>query len=390
MTNHERLCRTLQGQGTDRLMTWDYIDNDELLTRHGGYDPARRYEFTELLAINARAIKRVGLDMTRGIYNPARPWLNDKVATWVRFLGVDPADWEVSQTGGTGWISKRPFSDLKGLEKHLPRPPVFAEVAAWLKPLLSQINGVFEANDLVWVQGVEGPLSDAYIYTDMELFMTAVSDAPELISHIIDCMTEFSTCVARVYTECATSPLFFMGEDICHRTGPIISPAWLRSNALPRWRRILEPIRAKGFKFIFHTDGRYGPALPIILEELDADGLHPIERNGCNDIFDIREKYPHKFLLGNVCCSVTLPRGNAFDVEDETLELIERLGPKGRNFIGSSSEVHNLVPLVNTETMYHTVHEYGTYPINIERIRKRRQELAGCVKVKMKSRTKGE
>ena len=363
------------------MMTWDYIDNEEILTRHGGYDPARQYDFAELLDINARAIKKIGLDMTRGIYNPAHPWLNDKVANWVRFLGVDPADWKVSQCGGTGWISERPFSDLKGLEKHLPRPPVFEEVAAWLKPLLSQIKGVCDANDLVWVQGVEGPLSDTYIYTDMELFMMAVSDAPELIAHIIECMTQFSTCVARVYTECSTSPLFFMGEDICHRTGPIIGPAWLRANALPQWRRILEPIRAKGFEFIFHTDGRYGPALPLILEELDADGLHPIERNGCNDIFEIREKYPHKILFGNVCCSVTLPQGSVFDVEDETLELIERLGPQGRIFIGSSSEVHNLVPPENAETMYRIVHEYGTYPLNIERIRKRRQELANESKV---------
>jgi hypothetical protein len=380
MTNYERLCRILQGQSVDRLMTWDYIDNDAILTRHGGYDPAKQYTSDELLEINARAVKNVGLNMTRGIYNPVYPWLNVKVANWVRFLGVDPAVWQVSQTGGTGWISKRPFSDLRGLEKHLPRLPVYEEVAAWLKPLIAQVKEVFDRHDLVWVQGVEGPVSDAYIYTDMELFMMAVTDAPELIAHIVDCMAAFSTCVARAYTECATSPLFFMGEDICHRTGPIISPAWLRANALPQWRRIMEPIRAKGFKFIFHTDGRYGPALPLILEELDADGLHPIERNGCNDIFEIRQKYPDKFLFGNVCCSVTLPQGNVFDVENETLELIERLGPSARAFIGSSSEVHNLVPLENAETMYRTVHEYSTYPLDLDRIRKRRQEIAGKLK----------
>jgi hypothetical protein len=382
MTNYERLCRTLGGESVDRLMTWDYIDNDEILIRHGGYDPTREYEFAELLELNIRAVRKAGLDMTRGIYDPAHPWLNAKVASWVRFLGVDPAGWKVEQAGGTGWISKRPFSDLKGLEKHLPRPPVFEEVAAWFKPFLAQIKQVADANDLAWVQGVEGPLSDAYIYTDMELFMTAVSDAPELIAHVVDCMTQFSTGIARAYTEFSTSPLFFMGEDICHRTGPIISPAWLRANALPQWRRILEPLRAKGFKFVFHSDGRYGPALPVVLEDLDADGLHPIERNGCNDIFEIRRKYPAKFLFGNVCCSVTLPQGNEFDVEDETLEIIERMGPDRKNFIGSSSEVHNLVPLLNAETMYRTVHEYGTYPIDVERIRKRRQEIAGSLRTR--------
>jgi hypothetical protein len=32
--------------------------------------------------------------------------------------------------------------------------------------------------------------------------------------------------------------------------------------------------------------------------------------------------------------------------------------------------------------MYRTVHEYGTYPLNIERIQKRRREIAGRLKMK--------
>jgi hypothetical protein len=80
-------------------------------------------------------------------------------------------------------------------------------------------------------------------------------------------------------------------------------------------------------------------------------------------------------LFGNVCCAVTLPRGNIYDVEDETLELIEKIGPQGGILIGSSSEVHDLVPAENALTMYKTVHEYGTYPIDIEKIRKRREKI---------------
>jgi hypothetical protein len=192
----------------------------------------------------------------------------------------------------------------------------------------------------------------------------------------MDCTGKFSAYIAQIYAEHATSPLMFMGEDICCNTGPIISPRFLSQQAVPRWRWIQEPIRAKGYKFLFHTDGRYGAALPVILEEFDADGLHPIERCGCNDIFELQGRYPEKFFFGNVCCAETLPRGNTCDVEDETLELIEKLGPTRRVFIGSSSEVHDLVPPDHAETMYRTVHEYGVFPIDVERIRRRRQEIA--------------
>ena len=106
-----------------------------------------------------------------------------------------------------------------------------------------------------------------------------------------------------------------------------------------------------------------------------ADGLNPIERNGCNDIFEIRQAYPDKLLFGNVCCIHTLPHGTLGDVEDETLELIEKIGPQGGLFIGSSSEVHDAVPVENAAKMYGTVHEYGAYPIDVDRIATRRTEL---------------
>jgi uroporphyrinogen-III decarboxylase len=375
MTNLERLRKALAGEPVDRLLTWDFLDNEALLVKHGGYVRGTAYRFEDLVEMNARTFKAIGLDMTRFAYDPAHHWMGSKIGNWIRFFGMNPADWDVQQAGGTAWIAKRPFDDLKGLETHMPRRPRYEDVRAWLKPTVQCVKSAFDRHDLVWIGGVEGPLTDAYTFTDMQLFMLALYDAPELIGHVMDCAGEFSACMARVYAECPTAPLLFMGEDICGVSGPMFSPDLLRREALPRWRWIRDPIREKGHAFLFHTDGRYGAALPIILEELGADGLHPIERNGLNDIFEIHRRYPRTRLFGNVCCAVTLPFGNRYDVEDETLELIERIGPDGGLFIGSSSEVHDLVPVENAETLYRTVHEYGTFPIDVDRIRRRRSEI---------------
>jgi hypothetical protein len=123
------------------------------------------------------------------------------------------------------------------------------------------------------------------------------------------------------------------------------------------------------------------------MNELDADGLNPIERNNCNDIFEIRREYPHTLLFGNVCCMHTLPHGALADVEDETLELIEKIGPQRGIFIGSSSEVHDAVPVANAAQMYRIVHEYGVYPIDVERIRTRRAELRERGELKLRAAT---
>lgn len=375
MNNLERFKRAVNWEPIDRILTYDFTDCEPILVHYGGYQKGRKYSWEEIIEVNARAWKAIGLDVTRYVYDPASHWMGGKISNWIRFFGVDPGNWEVSQTGGTAWISKRPFTTLKELEKHMPKMPRYEEVRDWYAPVIRQLQEVLEEHDIVFIGAVEGPITDAYSYMDMELFSQAIYDAPELLSHIMDCTGMFSAYIARTYAENTRVPLLFMGEDIAGSAGPIFSPEFVRKEGLPRWKWITGPVKEKGMKFLFHTDGRYGEFLQVIFDDLQADGLNPIERNGCNDIFAIREAYPDKLLFGNVCCARTLPYGTPGDVEDETLEIIERIGPQGGIFIGSSSEVHDLVPLENTLTMYRTVHEYGTYPIDMERIRARRAAL---------------
>jgi len=363
-------------------LTYDFVVNRELLTRYGGYDESKKYSFEQIVEINAKTFKGIGLDVTHYIYDPAKSWMSSKIDNWGRFLGVKQDGWYVTKKGGTDWITKRPFSGLKELEKNMPELPKYEEVEKWYKPIIKHIKEVFDYYDLVFVGAVDGPVSDSYAYTGMEFFMTAIYDAPELVSRIMDCSAKLSAYIAQVFTMNASAPMLFMGEDIACDTGPIFSPKFITEQGLPRWRLISEPIKEKGFKFLFHSDGRYGELLPIIFNEFGADGLEPIERNGCNDIFEIRRQYPDKLLFGNVCCAVTLPEGNIYDVEDETLELIERIGPQGGILIGSSGEVGDLVSQENAETMYRTVHKYGTYPIDIDRVRKRRGEIRGKLRTR--------
>ncbi len=385
MNNLERFKKAINWEPVDRILTYDFVDSGPLIEQLGGYQPGNAYTWEEVMEINALSWKNAGLDITRSVYDPASHWMGGKIQNWIRFFHVDPGEWKVEQTGGTAWIAKRPFSTLSELEKHLPEKPVYEEVRAWYEPLIRQLQEVMSEHDIVYIGAVEGPFTDAYTYVDTELFCLGLYEAPELIAHIMDCCGLFSAHIARVYSEVSQVPLLFMGEDIATTTGPIFRPSMVRKEGLPRWRWIADPIHAAGMKFLYHTDGRYGDFLPLIFDELGAEGLNPIERNGCNDIFAIRRQYPHKLLFGNVCCAQTLPHGSPGDVEDETLEIIEKIGPQGGIFIGSSSEVHDLVPVVNTVTMYRTVHEYGEYPIDVDRIRARRMALRKKGQLKLRA-----
>jgi len=385
MNNLERFKKAINWEPTDRILTYDFLDNHQILIQHGGYDPSRSYRFEELIDVNGQAWKNIGVDVTRYVYDPVNHWMGSKITNWIRFFGVNPDNWEVGQTGGTAWISKRPFRTLKELEKHMPQMPRYEEVRDWYQPSIRLMQQALGQHDIVMIGAVEGPLTDAYTYMDMELFALAIYDAPELLGQIMDCTGMFSAHIARAFAEVSEVPLLFMGEDIAGTSGPIFSPKFVRKEGLPRWKWITAPIKEKGMKFLYHTDGKYGSFLPLILEDLGADGLNPIERNNCNDIFEIRHAYPNKLLFGNVCCIHTLPHGTLGDVEDETLELIEKIGPQGGIFIGSSSEVHDAVPVENAAQMYGIVHKYGIYPIDIDRIRARRIALRKGSELKLRA-----
>ena len=229
MNNLERFTKAINWEPVDRILTYDFTDCGPLLEQLAGYDPARAYSWGEILEVNALAWKNAGLDVTRYVYDPASHWMGGKIVNWIRFFGVDPDNWAVEQTGGTAWIAKRPFTDLRGLEKHMPQMPVYEDVRDWYAPAIRQMQETLAEHDIVFIGALEGPITDTYSYMDLELFCSAIYEAPELVAHIMDCCGKFSSYIARTYAEVGQVPLMFMGEDIATTTGPIFKPSWVQS-----------------------------------------------------------------------------------------------------------------------------------------------------------------
>ncbi len=78
MKNLERFKKAIDWEPIDRILTYDLLDNREILIQHGGFDPSKDYNFEELIEINARAWKHIGVDVTRGVYDPINHWMGGK------------------------------------------------------------------------------------------------------------------------------------------------------------------------------------------------------------------------------------------------------------------------------------------------------------------------
>ncbi len=90
-------------------------------------------------------------------------------------------------------------------------------------------------------------------------------------------------------------------EDICFRSGPLVSVDFMREVVLPRYKRISARLDKYGVK-VWYTDcdGDVRPLLPIFLEG-GINCLFPFEVNGCAHPGTILDAYPDEIrIMGGV------------------------------------------------------------------------------------------
>ena len=84
--------------------------------------------------------------------------------------------------------------------------------------------------------------------------------------------------------------------------------------------------------------------------------MNPIEVFAGMDVADIHRRHPNLFLAGGIDVSALLPHGTPRQVKDAVHRAID--AAEGRIMIGSSTELHDDVPLENFLAMRAAVLEH--------------------------------
>jgi hypothetical protein len=352
LNSKERFDATFNFSKVDRVLTYDLLMNRELYEKFAGTEGS-------LIECNARMMKATGLDCTRGIYDPSEHWLSAKLKCWERFFGIASWGYKIERSGGTSWISGRPFNDLAGLKKNLPKMPEKDQVAEWYIPFLREVKYVFDRYDLVYIGETEGPLTDLYNFIGLELLAEAIYDTPDEVEYLLDVTTEWASILAELYCEFPVSHGFFLGDDVAYKTDVLFSPEWLRKNIYPRWKKILKPLKENKIKCIFHSDGNLYKILDDLVNDIAIDGLNPIEPSAGMDIVSIAQKYPKLVMLGNIDTTTVLAYGNTQDVQNTVTDLLGQFCNRGGLCLGSSTEVGDSVPMQNILAMYRAAREFS-------------------------------
>jgi len=149
-------------------------------------------------------------------------------------------------------------------------------------------------------------------------------------------------------------------DDMASNMGPMFSPTTFESLLLPVYQKLIAKLKDAGCRRVFlHSDGNVMPVLDMLIDA-GISGLNPVEPRAGMDVLKLRERYGKALaLVGGVCNSVVLPRGDRDEIERHVRPILEA-AREGGIVIGSHSIGEDITP--ETYDFYISLLEcYGNY-----------------------------
>ena len=157
-------------------------------------------------------------------------------------------------------------------------------------------------------------------------------DQPELIH---DCMKTWFELADRVISEhqkYVTLDEIFFAEDICYKSGSLISPDMMREFLLPYYQQLIDNIKSRQLEKSQHlfvqidTDGNCYPVIDVY-KEIGMDHMSPFEvASGC-DVVEVGKKYPDLRIRGGIDKRILAAGKEAIDREiDRIMPVMKKRG----------------------------------------------------------------
>jgi uroporphyrinogen decarboxylase len=122
-------------------------------------------------------------------------------------------------------------------------------------------------------------------------------DLPDLMHEMMDFFADFTIEVCRPLLNSADFDYITLNEDLCYKTGPLLSPETYRTFILPHMKRVAEFLKSNGVTYIaVDSDGNCEQLIPLFMEA-GIDILWPCERAADMDPVRLRRKFGRDLRL---------------------------------------------------------------------------------------------
>ena len=120
-------------------------------------------------------------------------------------------------------------------------------------------------------------------------------------------------------------------EDMCYKSGPLISPAMVRKFMMPRYKKITDLLHSYGVGIIFlDSDGNVEQLIPLWLE-VGINFHWPFEVAAGNDAVALRKKYGKDLIIAGTIDKRALAKGKEA-IREEVMSKVPFLLEQGGYF----------------------------------------------------------
>ena len=145
--------------------------------------------------------------------------------------------------------------------------------------------------------------------------LLATYDQPGLLRDIMTYLADFWCAIYDQVLNQVDVDLALIWEDMCFKTGSLVSPAHFREFMLGPYRKLTTVFRDHGVDVILSdTDGNCWELIPLFLEG-GVTGLYPFEVAADMDVAKVREAFPRLQMLGGIDKRALAEGPGAIDME---------------------------------------------------------------------------
>ena len=244
-----------------------------------------------------------------------------------------------------------PLADAEALASYVSPDPARPELykdAEWL---------IGEHKAEYWIVGstVTTIFETAWALRGFEQMLTDFIDDPELADAIMDIPYRYHLAAAERLTEMGVD-MIWLGDDIGHQHGMLISPELWRRFFKPKMAHIIESVKAINpkVKVAYHTDGCVYPVIGELIE-IGLDVLNPVQPAAMDPARLKREFGRDLCFWGSMDEQYTLPFGTPSEVRAEVRDRVATLGGGGGLILAPTHHLQLDTPLENFWAMVEAV-----------------------------------
>ncbi len=150
------------------------------------------------------------------------------------------------------------------------------------------------------------------------------------------------------------------------------SPKLFRELSLPTLKKITRMCKEAGVLCGIHSCGKERYLVEACANETDLDYVNPLEipPMGDCDLAECKEKFGHKLaLMGNLHTTSVMLLGSVTDVRRESLKAVLAAGKNGGFVLSTGDQCGRDTPDENIFEIVKVAREFGTYPLDIDKIK---------------------